>query len=137
MSDSNQLELHERAALSEAEITTVRELAAASESAGTGETRIFWDALAHADELPNRFLLNSAGRLVGFLGIEGLGDDEAEATLLIAPDIDPEPVVTPLVEAALTACRASKTPTLLIAIDRSAAGVANALAARGAEVQFT
>lgn len=137
MSDSNRLELNERAALSEAEITAVRELAAASEAAGMGESRIFWDALAHADEQPNRFLLNSAGRLVGFLGIEGLGDDEAEATLLVAPDIDPDPLVTQLVEAALSACRASKTPALLVAIDRSAAGVTNALTARGAEVQFT
>lgn len=137
MTDSHRLELRERAALSATEIAAVRELAAASAGAGMGEARIFWDALAHASDVPNQFLISAAERLLGFLHADGLRDEEAEAILLVAPGIEPAPVVTPLVEAALTACRASKTPTLLIAIDRRAAAVANALAARGAEVQFS
>lgn len=137
MPEANGLQVVERVAVQDAEQAAVRALDAACRAAGLGESRITWDSLAVAEEVPNNFLVYVAGQLVGFLRADGLGTDEAEATVLVSPDINTQPVVAGLVAAALAACRAHHTPALIIAVDRRAVPVAEAVGMHGATLHFT
>lgn len=137
MAETSGLHVVERSAMQDAEIAAVRALEAACQAAGLGESRITWDSLAAAEEVPNNFLVYDAGQIVGFLRADGLGSDEAEATVLVLPDTNAQTVVAYLVMAALVACRAHHTPALIIAVDRRAAPVAEALRTHGATLHFT
>ncbi|MFN8502839.1 GNAT family N-acetyltransferase [Kouleothrix sp.] len=136
MAKSTVLEVIDRAALGDAELAQVRRLAEASQAAGHGEARLVWDALRVAGDVPNQFLAYQRGRLVGFLNVEGLGDDEAEATGLIDPAATPEPIGGRLVDAARAACRAQGSSTLIVAADQRARPLIDALVALGATRRF-
>lgn len=137
MAKSMVLEVVDRVSLSDAEVAQVRKLAAASQAAGYGESRLVWDGLSISDGgRPKQFLAYQAGRLVGFLSVEGLGEAEAEATGLLDPTAAAGPIVARLIAAARGACRAGGSGALLVAIDQRAQPAAEALVALGAAREF-
>lgn len=118
-----------RAALSEAELADVQRLAALCRLHAI-EPRLVWAALTHPGEQPSHFLHYDAGRLVGFLTVDGLESDTPEGALLADPTRAPEASI----DALLGAVQALPRPagaTLLLPIDRRAEAPAAALQARG------
>lgn len=137
MTESTDLQLTKRAVLDDTEFADVRALVERCQAA-EGETRVIWDALQASDDgLPNQLLVRDAGRLVGYLRIEGLGEDEAEAAAHVDPQATTAPIAAQLLGAAADTCRARGSATLIVALDRRAAALADAIAAQGASLHFS
>jgi len=123
-----------RAALAEAELAAIRALADACMRAEEIDLRIAWSELqSHAGEIECDILCYQDGALVGFLTLDSLGSDEAEATGMVDPAFRRRGVFSALLAAARDSCRRKGTPALLLVCDRRSASAKGFLAAAGAE----
>jgi ribosomal protein S18 acetylase RimI-like enzyme len=130
--------IYQRQGLAADELADVRDLGQVCERYDRIDLRLTWGVLAEgAAEPPYSFLSYTDGALIGFLTIEGLGDDEAEATGMVHPGHRRQGVFRALVEAALAACRDAGTPTLVLYVDSRSPAAGPSLAALGATRAFS
>lgn len=126
--------LYPTSALTDAELIEVRALATACEVYDQIDLRLGWEGMqARAGEYVGDFLFYRAGRLVGYMGLEGLGFARPEASCIVHPAERRRGVGAALAAAALAECRANGAERLALFCNRRSAAARPFLAALGAE----
>ena len=137
MTDQNRHGLRPVKSFAAGELAEVRALAGAVEQHDGIDLRIIWIALeTRSGEATSDFLYYADGRLVGFLMLSGLGDDEAEVTGMVHPAHRRRGIFGELVGAARAECLRSGTPDLVFTPDRRSESAKGFLAALGASFDF-
>ena len=84
MTDAPRTGIYPRQTLTEGEIAEIRVLADACLQRDELDLRLLWEVLqSRSGETANDFLHYVDGELVGFLTIDGVGDEDAEATGMV------------------------------------------------------
>ncbi|HEX9372115.1 MAG TPA: GNAT family N-acetyltransferase, partial [Roseiflexaceae bacterium] len=133
MTDTRRQGLHPKQTFIDSELREINELARVCEAHDQVDLRINWGGLEErAGDRASDFLYYHNGALIGFLAIDGLGDDEAEATGMVHPNHRRQGVFRALAAAAGAECRSAGTAALVFVFDRrsdSARGFVDALGA--------
>jgi len=137
VTDSSRHGLHARTTLDVGELAEIRALADTCQRLDDIDLRLVWNELeSRSGERANDFLYYADGRLVGFLTLSGLGDDEAEATGMVHPDFRRRGIFRELVGAARAECRRNGTDALVFIADRRSLAAKGFLESLGARHQF-
>ena len=138
MTDAPRTGIYPRQTLTEGEIAEIRVLADACLQRDELDLRLLWEVLqSRSGETANDFLHYVDGELVGFLTIEGVGDEDAEATGMVHPAHRRRGVFGALVEAAKSECRRNATPAIVFYCDRRSQPAKAFLESIGATYQFS
>src|SRR4051794_25312022 len=98
--------VHPKQSLSAHELGQIRALAEACQQAEELDLRLVWSALEQrSNDTPSDLLYYADGQLVGFLTLEGIGDDEAEATGMVHPAYRRRGIFRELIATALAECQ--------------------------------
>jgi ribosomal protein S18 acetylase RimI-like enzyme len=137
MSDSLKQGLFPKRTLTGEELADIKALADACEQADGIDLRLVWDALeSRAGDKTNDFLYYKDGRLVGFLTLEGLGFDEAEAAGMVDPAYRRQGVFGDLAAVAKAEAQRYHTRVILFVCDRRSLAAKAVCDAIGAQHQF-
>lgn len=106
--------------LTEGEIAEIRALALLCEQEEQLHMRIDWTLLQRRDgQQVNDFLYYSAGRLVGYLGLDGGGGSPSEVVAMVDPAYRRRGICSSLLKAAFAECRTREQPYLILICERS------------------
>jgi ribosomal protein S18 acetylase RimI-like enzyme len=138
MTVSTRQGLYKKQTLTDAELAEIQGLARICEEHDQLDLRLNWDALKQRDGgKANDLLYYRDDVLIGYVGMDGLGYDEAEASGMVHTDHRRQGVFRALVAAAREECRANGTDSLILVFDhRSQAALAFA-GAVGAQHDFS
>jgi len=137
VTDSSRHGLFPKTTLDAGELAAIHALADLCERHDDIDLRLVWNALeSRSGEYINDFLYYAEGRLVGFLMLSGLGDQEVEATGMVHPDFRRRGIFRELVGAARAECQRSGTDEIVFVADRRSLAAKGFLESLGAQHQF-
>jgi ribosomal protein S18 acetylase RimI-like enzyme len=138
MTNRTQISVVARVALSDAELADVRALAEACARVDDLDLRIAWDSLQSPDgDEPSSLLAYQQRRLVGFLKLDGVGADEAEASGMVLPEHRRQGVFRALVDGARAVCEQRGTHSIVFVCDRRSQAAKAAFTAIGARYEMS